>query len=577
MPPLGDLPARNIDQREELGYILLQNCELVLDSDIPQGKWLEVSRLLERAVTLERCSSSCTTAFLCPVVESSRQNQSRFMNEVSIMERKKDDRTTDCDDCHAIKSDAIVLAGMLNYCSTVVKIERCQLFRTGEDRGYLVLSLSFPNLSQGLPGKRSLLQQVSMSKNVSQPLHPTMQLILSLLRSDWDFLENARLELERAYQQKELPMLAPGVSLFPTTCSLDELYQRVNPSPLTNLISERLRDMTSFSKKKCQDESILLQQTPELLVDHVAPFLEAKTLLALRCTCSYLYKTLRFVVPGLKLKLFKHQLRSLLWMRERESQQLTESSLLQLSNSSPHAIDGDAHRAATGGISVLLASRSNPLATFRINQLTGKEMDVSSLGEIGRAVARGGLLCDDPGLGKTITVLALILQTAGMSSQWNSQRVHEIGPETLFDMYWREEYSIPLLRTNPLLSLLNRFARVHSIDKKAFARVTCEVEGPRYSKFALFEADFRYVSQFLPTIVSMWLDVEISHLICLPARWLPPEKLSKSARPMMSIFDVLCLTMRLLSWLTSSEDNLKRQKSSSRTPLQNLTPLLPRW
>jgi len=139
-------------------------------------------------------------------------------------------------------------------------------------------------------------------------------------------------------------------------------------------------------------------------------------------------------VPGLKLRLYQHQVTSLTWMRSRECRPLTEADCRCSCSSSPRQQhrNHDLHRAATGGQTVLL--RSRPIGTqqelttkrtvpsnqrkceteVRIDQLTGREVPDSILTTLPRSIARGGLLCDDPGLGKTITVLALILQTIGL-------------------------------------------------------------------------------------------------------------------------------------------------------------------
>lgn len=63
---------------------------------------------------------------------------------------------------------------------------------------------------------------------------------------------------------------------------------------------------------------------------------------------------------------------------------------------------------------------------IRLDQYTGKDLsscynigtnnDKAHIGILDRKIVRGGFLCDDPGLGKTITVLSLILQTMGLST-----------------------------------------------------------------------------------------------------------------------------------------------------------------
>ena len=78
----------------------------------------------------------------------------------------------------------------------------------------------------------------------------------------------------------------------------------------------------------------------------------------------------------MKLKLYTHQIKSLCWMRRRETRQLEEKDFLEvtltttaddsLDNHQPPLVrprvllpqdDGDGHRAVTGGASVLLRPR----------------------------------------------------------------------------------------------------------------------------------------------------------------------------------------------------------------------------
>jgi hypothetical protein len=208
----------------------------------------------------------------------------------------------------------------------------------------------------------------------------------------------------------------------------------------------------------------------DVLCHNIGQYLRAKSLDSLRCTCKHLHWTLRAVVPGLKLRLYSHQIKSLMWMRGRESTLITEDDLLQQGqrqnrhHSRPrqrtststsqtqnmthwikNTTHGDAHRAATGGGTVVLCPRrrrrrqgrggirdnddangypdpdedadedldpDKNSAQVRISQFDHSEVmerrkygNVSAVGggggdnPLARKVARGGLLCDDPGLG----------------------------------------------------------------------------------------------------------------------------------------------------------------------------------
>jgi len=97
----------------------------------------------------------------------------------------------------------------------------------------------------------------------------------------------------------------------------------------------------------------------------------------------------------------------------RECQHVSENDIL----SNPELLQlqrtgGDLHRAVTGGATVALATRSATASSniVWLSQESGHEISRADILSFSRNIAQGGLLCNDPGLGKTITVLSLILQ-----------------------------------------------------------------------------------------------------------------------------------------------------------------------
>jgi SNF2 family DNA or RNA helicase len=195
------------------------------------------------------------------------------------------------------------------------------------------------------------------------------------------------------------------------------------------------------------------------------------------------------MVPGLKLQLYKHQINSLQWMRHRETSRIRlesdcfdtvndDGSTRVLSNET-----GDIHRAITGGASVKLRTKPSPKLSASsstierhpevvyIDPYTGLEIlpnDIRKFQDLRRNVACGGLLCDDPGLGKTITVLALILQTPSPSPPLQQQQQqqpissesnnHNADDEKIFELYWTEEISSEF-RVPYLLKMINDFCK----------------------------------------------------------------------------------------------------------------------
>jgi hypothetical protein len=322
----------------------------------------------------------------------------------------------------------------------------------------LLITLAMPQLTN--PTQREEIRSIVPSDSGSpkkkmraaKPLPPCTQLLLSIVRSDWKFLETRMKSLMQEdssefgrssmYQMRRDGTLTKMKrTMFPETLTLEELYLQVRGVS----INDELTAETEHSSRL----TVLPQ---DVLVTYLAPFLRARSLEALRLTCKFLHSTLRAVVPGLKLQLYKHQIRSLEWMRRRETQDLSEELILDF-DSSVHRVEGvngDMHRAVTGGASTCLRLHSNSRASrkaFRIDQRTGREIsfETTPTGSfaLSRHVARGGLLCDDPGLGKTITVLALILQTSGLSTEplgpaINSGTSLSHTEEDIFQAYWRE-------------------------------------------------------------------------------------------------------------------------------------------
>jgi hypothetical protein len=322
----------------------------------------------------------------------------------------------------------------------------------------LLITLAMPQLTN--PNRHEERRSIVPSDRVSpekrmratKPLPPCTQLLLSIVRSDWEFLEMRMKRLRQEdwseskrssmYQmQRDGTLTKVKRTMFPNALTLEELY-----------LQFRGVSITVESTTETEHSSRLTSLPQDLLVTYLAPFLRARSLEALRQSCKFLHRTLRAVVPGLKLRLYKHQIRSLEWMRRRETEVLSEELILDF-DSSVHGVEGvkgDMHRAVTGGASTFLrlhpSSRASRKA-FRIDQQTGREMSFERTTHgsfaLSRRVARGGLLCDDPGLGKTITVLALILQTSGLSTEplgaavnAGSSLLHT--DEDIFQAYWRE-------------------------------------------------------------------------------------------------------------------------------------------
>jgi hypothetical protein len=314
--------------------------------------------------------------------------------------------------------------------------------------------------------------------NSAKSFPPCTQLLLSLMSSDWKAYDAKIKNLTRKkYLQDEDEVARQrkksSVSFFPSKMTLENVYQRIGGALSLGL------EIDDSSKENNGPIPNITTLPGDVLCHRIGSFLRAWSVDALRCTCKGLHLAMGSVVPGLNLKLYRHQVKSLLWMRWRETRQLCESDLLPIESQSAlqrliNSRESDAHRAATGGRSTVLCPREEKDGV-RISQANGDELETIGECALSRPLARGGMICDEPGLGKTITVVSLILQTMGLSTQnINQPKEHteqsetkdkagnETGKQSLdekiFTAYWKENV-IPEFRRQALSKLFATFLR----------------------------------------------------------------------------------------------------------------------
>ena len=128
------------------------------------------------------------------------------------------------------------------------------------------------------------------------------------------------------------------------------------------------------------------------VVDRVASFLDARGAAALAATCGGMRDRMDAHAAGLALRLHPHQRAGLAWMRRRERPVGSASN--------PPIVDPR----WTGPIRT-----RDERAPYWLNTVTG---ELCTTAPPSYPDAPGGLLCDEPGLGKTVTALALTLARA---------------------------------------------------------------------------------------------------------------------------------------------------------------------
>lgn len=141
-----------------------------------------------------------------------------------------------------------------------------------------------------------------------------------------------------------------------------------------------------------------LEVLPDEALESIAKWLSPRDLAALSATCQTLRRVVMSFVPALRLRLYKHQAAAVWRMldRERGPRPLMPPPL---SIQFPAVSESDGHASAH----------------YHVDMATGAVY----AGVIENTVpdCRGGLFCDEPGLGKTITALALILKTLGQQAE----------------------------------------------------------------------------------------------------------------------------------------------------------------
>lgn len=160
-----------------------------------------------------------------------------------------------------------------------------------------------------------------------------------------------------------------------------------------------IRQPKSICSKEISPNRSLID-LPTILIQRILQMLNARNIASISGVCSIFQHLSYEVVPGLRLGLFPHQKQCLKWMLYRERKQ---------TNGGSHPFYFP--KSATSDTCAIDFTESK-----LVRNRTSKYQD-----------CRGGLLCDEPGLGKTVTMLALLLRTNGQSSEMTNLTVEGIG------------------------------------------------------------------------------------------------------------------------------------------------------
>lgn len=153
------------------------------------------------------------------------------------------------------------------------------------------------------------------------------------------------------------------------------------PPPCEEIVS------SSFSKLIVweSDDTFPIHLLPEEVMFRVLGFLDYLSLQSLARTCRHFRHLCGEITPGLLLRLYPHQRAAIRWMMEREKEgKMIDHPCWRFFETQAGSFWGNT---STGEI------KEDPPEAFRD--------------------FRGGFLCDDPGLGKTVTCIGLMTRTKG--------------------------------------------------------------------------------------------------------------------------------------------------------------------
>jgi len=214
--------------------------------------------------------------------------------------------------------------------------------------------------------------------------------------------ENGRGRLAQIFEEaSRAPQSTPGYA--GTGC-----WQRQQQREQQPLRAPERRHLLSPNGSSSKQSRASITVLADDLLGLVFSFFDSVALHALGDTCRYMRAATASIVPGLKARLFAHQLRDLTWMWQRENASWTAR---QYPDPAWEALLVEEDASWEGEH----ADQRKPEDRRRlmyVNMLTGDlffdKKEVPLVTDV-----RGGFLCDEPGLGKTVTALALILKTAG--------------------------------------------------------------------------------------------------------------------------------------------------------------------
>ncbi|KAK1669928.1 hypothetical protein QYE76_058087 [Lolium multiflorum] len=211
----------------------------------------------------------------------------------------------------------------------------------------------------------------------------------ALVDFDWTSRDNAHCDDQYIWSCTDCHVLGCEVhqiSAIPNNEKSFDLHEIFKVLP--SVRAEKAMQITRIIPDVVSDEALEpgIWDIPDDVLNKVLIRLKPRDLIRVAASCHHLRQLASSIMPCMKLKLFAHQEAAVEWMLRREQ------------NSEPLAHPLCKNFCTEDGFPFFINVTSGEI-------FTGVAPTINDFG--------GGMFCDEPGLGKTVTALSLILKTQG--------------------------------------------------------------------------------------------------------------------------------------------------------------------
>ena len=407
------------DEGECIGYISLPNAEMIVDDDVLEvfkmNEWQKVEVMLHSSCCLSGCFDNdkkrgLQDGIYCPICTPrliyKRRQENGDENAKSLVEDNdendhllKSSFQIECPLEFNGKMDEVFCRGQMydgkeqGHKRSDLSLILSLVARAIEDCGLFEVLVRVDSNDPAHVRKQDdvekryqcihviILARASSTLLQKEQVVKESSLLLELLSHDWNHYDQLIHNYKLFSRNEGLQ------SIFPDAMNFQEIFSRIGKQNISLAGDTEFYEDFSRRRRQKMNKSTNLSSLEQIPHHLFIPFLTSVSVGRLRCASKTLYFSLSSVVPGMRLTLVEHQTRSLIWMRSREAP-------LRYTN------------CVGAPVKIVRGRKTGNRYIFDGNRVKLYQ-NTSNLSRVGC----GGLLCDDPGLGKTITALSVVLQT----------------------------------------------------------------------------------------------------------------------------------------------------------------------